>query len=54
MSSATVVLPAPPTVTLPQQITGTGARQPGLATLRAVMAATIRDSGDRSRGSKPS
>ena len=38
-SSASVVLPAPPTVALPQQITGTGARQPGRASRRAVAAA---------------
>ena len=39
MSSATVVLPAPPAVALPQQITGTGARQPGRRIRRAVVPA---------------
>jgi hypothetical protein len=38
MSSAAVVLPEPPAVALPQQITGTGARQPGRRIRRAVVA----------------
>ena len=46
-------MPAPPTVALPQQITGMGARQPGLAMRRAATAATTRDSGDSTRTSKP-
>ena len=44
-SSASVVLPAPPTVTLPQQITGTGACQPGRAMRCAVTAAVTAESG---------
>lgn len=39
MSSASVVLPAPPAVALPQQITGTGAVQPGRRMRRSVAAA---------------
>src|SRR5690348_5453605 len=50
MSSATVVLPAPPTVTLPQQVTGTGARQPGRATRQAVAAAVSAANGASSVG----
>ena len=41
-SSARVVFPAPPVLALPQQITGTGARQPGRAIRRAVTPRTRR------------
>ena len=54
ISSASVVLPAPPTVTLPQQITGTAACQPGRAARRAVTAAVTAANGDNSRGRTPS
>jgi hypothetical protein len=37
-------------VTLPQQTTGTGAREPGRDTRRAVMAAVTAASGDSRRG----
>jgi hypothetical protein len=46
-------LPVPPTVALPQQITGTGAHQPGCATRRAVKAAVTAASGDSSRAATP-
>jgi hypothetical protein len=52
-SSASVVFPAPPTVALPQQITGTGARQPVLAMRCAVIAAATPDNGASACASQP-
>ena len=52
-SSASVVFPAPPTVALPQQITGTGARQPVRATRCAVIAAPMPDNGASACASQP-
>ena len=49
-----MVLPAPPTVALPQQITGTGARQPGRAARRAVTRAHSAAAVQAARGSTPS
>src|SRR5271157_4021197 len=51
MSKATVVLPAPPTVTFPQQTTGIGDRHPGRATRRAVAIAVSAASGLNRTGS---
>ena len=51
--SASVVLPAPPNVSCCRtQITGTGARQPGCVTRRAVTAVVMAASGDSSRGTR--
>jgi hypothetical protein len=47
-------LPAPPTVTLPQQTTGTGALHPGRAIRLAVRPEVIMDSGHNARASRPS
>ena len=49
-SIAVIVLPAPPTVALPQQMTGTAAWKPGLATRCAVILAVSAAMGESRRG----